>query len=186
MNKKRFLLIVGHNQIQKGEYSPVLGQQEWTYWRNIAEQIVAKNSDNEAIDIDIAIRNYRQSYKKEMQEILSKIRNSGIEYDCIFELHFNGVKDKSVGGAECLVYHKSVSHEIAKHLLNELHKDFGVKNRGLKYIHTPDERGGYGICKSKHPYILIEPFFGTNDKESSKFIDENKVSNFFMKFLKEI
>ena len=46
-------------------------------------------------------------------------------------------------------------------------------------------RGGYGICKSKDTYILIEPFFGTNEDESLRFSIEKDVADLFINFIKE-
>lgn len=179
---KKILLVVGHNEQQKGEYSNVLGEQEFNYWNNICNKI-----KEQLPDIDIAIRAYQASYQKEMQKIVNIINNEVPEYDLILEFHFNAWKvDRTVNGAECLVFHKSSTHEIAKRLLNELHSMFGVKNRGLKLIKDKGERGGYGIVKSKSPYILIEPFFGTNDDDANKFTNRDKVAKFFVDFIQSL
>ena len=187
MTKKRILLVVGHNEVQRGEFSPTLNNQEWVYWHNIAMQVWDYFSNKAGkYEVNVAIRNYKQSYTKEMKEVVFDINNSPVPYDYVFELHFNGVSDKSVNGAECLVFHKSSSHEIAKRFLNKLHSEFGIKNRGLKYVKSSSERGGYGICKSKAPYILLEPFFGTNEKDSEKFKDDYKIIQFFIDFIEEL
>lgn len=66
---------------------------------------------------------------------------------------------------------------------------FGSKIRGrngIIEIQDSKVRGGYGICKSKDTYILVEPFFGTNNDESLKYSIESDVVNLFVNFIKEI
>lgn len=184
MKMKKILIVVGHNNIQKGEYAKALGEQEYDYWKSVCEKIVEK-SNKQNLNVEMTLRDYKASYQKEMQKVVNLINEN--HYDIVFELHFNQYKpDKKVGGAECLVFHKSSSHNIAKSLLCKLQEEFGVKNRGLVLIKDKNERGGYGIVKSIAPYILVEPFFGSNDEEAQKFTDKEKVSNFFVEFLKGI
>ena len=58
--------------------------------------------------------------------------------------------------------------------------------RGLILVQDSKTRGAYGICKSKDTYILIEPFFGTNNEETLKFSVESDVVNLFVDFIKEM
>ena len=58
--------------------------------------------------------------------------------------------------------------------------------RGLILVQDSKTRGAYGICKSKDTYILIEPFFGSNNEESLKFSVESDVVNLFVDFIKEM
>lgn len=176
------MLVVGHNEKQKGEYCDILKEQEYSYWYDVCQKI-----KGQLPEIPVAVRRYRASYQKEMQEIVNEINNATPEYDLVLELHFNAWKpDPNVCGAECLVYHESCSHETAKRLLNELHSTFHIKNRGLKFIKSKNERGGYGIVKSKSPYILAEPFFGTNCDDAEKFADKDRVAKFFADFIKTL
>ena len=57
--------------------------------------------------------------------------------------------------------------------------------RGLILVLDSKTRGGYGICKSKGTYILVEPFFGSNKDESLKFSVEKDVVDLFVNFIKE-
>ena len=43
-------------------------------------------------------------------------------------------------------------------------------------------RGGYGICNTNCTYVLVEPFFGTNE-EASKFKDVRKMAHFIVDFI---
>ena len=58
--------------------------------------------------------------------------------------------------------------------------------RGLILVQDSKTRGAYGICKSKDTYILVEPFFGTNNEEALKFSVESDVVNLFIDFIKEM
>ena len=58
--------------------------------------------------------------------------------------------------------------------------------RGLILVQDSKTRGAYGICKSKDTYILVEPFFGSNNEESLKFSVESDVVNLFVDFIKEM
>ena len=57
--------------------------------------------------------------------------------------------------------------------------------RGLILVQDSKTRGAYGICKSKDTYILVEPFFGTNQDESLKFSIESDVVDLFVNFIKD-
>ena len=66
---------------------------------------------------------------------------------------------------------------------------FGSKirgNHGIILIEDSKTRGGYGICNSKDTYILVEPFFGSNNDESLKFSVEKDVVELFVNFIKEV
>ena len=57
--------------------------------------------------------------------------------------------------------------------------------KGLILVQDSKTRGGYGICNSKDTYILLEPFFGSNNDESLKFSIESDVVNLFIDFIKK-
>ena len=72
--------------------------------------------------------------------------------------------------------------------MHQLHNIFNVKirnNHGINLVSSSQVRGGYGICKSKWTYILIEPFFGSNPGEALKFYDKNRIVELLIKFIIE-
>lgn len=176
---KKVALIIGHNEKSKGSCSPCLNIYEFDYWKDIANGIKSE------IDVDVFTREYNKSYTTEMKQVIDQVHNSGV-YDLVIELHFNAVTDSEVHGAELLVYKNSKCLDLAKVLLNSICQEFNVKNRGLKRIQSVTERGGFGIVRCKYPYILIEPFFGTNPKDSEKFSNKEKVIKFFVDFIKNM
>ncbi|MBR8748697.1 hypothetical protein IX317_000356 [Fusobacterium sp. DD29] len=173
-------LLIGHNPKDKGAYSNVLGQYEYEYYRDVCSII------NEIDDsIDIYTREPIVGYVAQMVPVIEEMNKHN--YDFILELHFNAVKDTNVRGCETLVYKDSKKgHELALNFLKKVHETFDIPYRGgklieIKYQH---ERGGYGICNTKSPYILVEPFFGTNDIDSSKFKNRQDIAEFIVDFIR--
>lgn len=175
----RAALVIGHNREQKGAYSYMLGQYEYEYYKDIAG-IVAEL----APEIDIYERMPVGGYQSEMRPVVNSINKN--RYDLVLELHFNSAADTRAKGALCLV-HKSSStgKAIARKFLTKLHEKYGSGNRGLIEIASSRERGGYGICMTKCPYILIEPFFA-NNSECLKFKGRREFAEFIIEFIKEM
>ena len=201
-------LIIGHNKRSKGAYSQIVGS-EYDYWKGIAEKI---KTEIPAL-VDIYERKPNQYYTREMFEVLEELNKN--DYKFCMELHFNAAASEQANGCECLVYHKNEkAKELATDFMARLQNKFGSKirtkenvikvtmqekridgkireeerketTRGLILVQDSKTRGGYGICKSKDTYILVEPFFGSNNDESLKFSVEKDVVDLFVKFIKE-
>lgn len=199
-------LIIGHNQRAEGAYSQRLGR-EYNYWKGIAEKIKTKIPEL----VDIYERKPNEYYTREMFEVLEELNKNNYKF-CI-ELHFNAAVSEQANGCECLVYYKNnKAKELATNFMIRLQNKFGSKirtkenilketevvnrkektvekketTRGLILVQDSKTRGAYGICKSKDTYILVEPFFGTNNEEALKFSVESDVVNLFIDFIKEM
>ncbi|MDD7392469.1 MAG: N-acetylmuramoyl-L-alanine amidase [Fusobacterium gastrosuis] len=169
-------LIVGHNSRSKGAYSPFLNMSEYDYFKSIVDKI---NSIDDTIDI--YCREPNNNYIQEMKPIVEEINKHNYNY--ILELHFNG-GDRNVQGCECLVYKYAPKAKILAELfLDDLSKEYSQKNRGVKYVEKSSDRGGYGICKTRDTYILVEFFFGSNE-EARKFKNIDKLAKFIVKFIR--
>lgn len=175
-------LIIGHNSRSKGAYSIILGS-EYTYWKRIAEKIKTVIPQI----VDVYERKANKCYTKEMNEVLEELNKN--DYKFCIELHFNASTDGQANGCECYIYHKNnKAKELASYIMAILQNKFNSKirsNHGINLINSSKVRGGYGICKSKDTYILIEPFFGTNEDESLRFSIEKDVADLFINFIKE-
>ena len=198
-------LVIGHNKRSKGAYSQIVGY-EYDYWKRIAEKI---KTEIPAM-IDIYERKPNKFYVPEMNEVLKELNKN--DYKFCIELHFNSAGNGQANGCECLVYYKNEkAQELATNFMARLQNKFGSKirtkenilketkvvngkelttekkevTRGLILIQDSEIRGGYGICKSKDTYILVEPFFGSNNDESLKFSVEKDVVDLFVNFIKE-
>lgn len=175
-------LIIGHNSRSKGAYSIILGS-EYTYWKRIAEKIKTVIPQI----VDVYERKANKCYTKEMNEVLEELNKN--DYKFCLELHFNASTDSKANGCECYIYHKNnKAKELASYIMAILQNKFNSKirsNHGINLVASSHTRGGYGICKSKWTYILIEPFFGSNPGEAKKFSDENKIVELLVKFIIE-
>ena len=203
MNK--VALIIGHNDRSRGAYSPIL-LSEFKYCKRIAEKIKVEIPEI----IDVYERKPNKAYIPEMNEVLKELNKN--DYKFCLELHFNGSLNRDANGCECLVYWKNEkAKELATDFMARLQNIFGsnIRNKmnilkekkivngketevekkevtkGITLIQDSNVRGGYGICKSKDTYILLEPFFGTNQDESLKFSVEKDVVSLFVNFIKE-
>lgn len=198
-------LIIGHNQRSKGAYSTIVGS-EYDYWKRTAEKIKGEIPEF----VDIYERKPNKAYVSEMNEVLKELNKN--DYKFCMELHFNAAANGQANGCECLVYYENKkAQELATNFMARLQNKFGSKirtkentlkeikvvngkelttekketTRGLTLIQNGNTRGGYGICKSKDTYILVEPFFGSNNDESLKFSVEKDVVDLFVNFIKE-
>ncbi|WP_338953786.1 N-acetylmuramoyl-L-alanine amidase [Fusobacterium nucleatum] len=203
MNK--VALVIGHNDRSRGAYSPIL-LSEFKYWKKIAEKIKGEIPEI----IDVYERKPNKAYVPEMNEVLKELNKN--DYEFCLELHFNGSLNRDANGCECLVYWKNEkAKELATDFMARLQNVFGIKIRnkvnilkekkiingketevekkeatkGITLIQDSKVRGGYGICNSKDTYILVEPFFGSNQDESLKFSVEKDVVDLFINFIKE-
>jgi len=203
MNK--VALIIGHNDRSRGAYSPIL-LSEFKYWKRIADKIKGVIPEI----VDVYERKPNKAFIPEMNEVLKELNKN--DYKFCLELHFNGSLNRDANGCECLVYWKNEkAKELATDFMARLQNIFGSKIRnkvnvlkekkiisgketevekkentkGITLIQDSNIRGGYGICKSKDTYILVEPFFGTNQDESLKFSIESDVVDLFVNFIKD-
>ena len=119
-----------------------------------------------------------------MKPIVAEINNHN--YDLVLELHFNSSDNSQANGCECLIHSgNKITKEISKDFLIALNKEYSTRIRGVIEISNSKTRGGYGICNTKPDYILIEPFFGTNE-EAQKFEDVEKTAKFIIEFMRSI
>ena len=201
-------LVIGHNKRSKGAYSTIVGS-EYDYWKRITEKIKTEIP----LMVDIYERKPNQYYTREMFEVLEELNKN--DYKFCMELHFNAADNSQANGCECLLYYKNnKAKELATDFMARLQNKFDSKirtkenvikvtmhekridgktweeerketTRGLILVQDSKTRGGYGICKSKDTYILVEPFFGTNNEEALKFSVEKDVVDLFVNFIKE-
>lgn len=179
----KIALIIGHNKKAQGAYSKALQGTEWQYYNRFVE--VLKRLEPEMFDV--YRREPDKTYGTEMRKVLKNINDSGENYPLIVELHFNSAGESSINGTEVLAYKDSkVGIPIGFAFIDTICKEYKTKNRGIKAVTDENDRGGYGIMNSKEPYILIEPFFGSNEEEAKKFKDVEKFAKIFIDFIKEI
>lgn len=168
----RVLLVVGHNPVVQGAYSPHLQQSEYNYNLALARKLEGSRdvmyddvTSQLTLETSIAYRTDNSSRREFlMQTVVPMLQTT--DFDLIIELHFNSFIDPSATGMELL--HATGSAE-ARHLfetlLNGLSILMPLRNRGLKQLKR-DERGFSNVTMSygysSVPYCILEPFFGSN------------------------
>ncbi len=146
---KRVVLVVGHSFKQQGAINLELGITEYDYCMNLALELF-KYEEDEEIDLILKARN--KSYENLINEI------NTLNADLVIELHLNAY-NKIVQGTEVL-YAKSSSRskEIAQIFQNELVKNLGLNNRGIKGVEK-NANGAHLLYGTISPCIIVEPFF---------------------------
>lgn len=170
-------LVIGHNKRSKGAFSNYVGMSEYNYWKEVSNKVKLELGSM----VDVFERQPHQYYSTEMKEVVEKLHKK--KYDYVLELHFNAAGSEQAQGCECLAYSKSVKgQELAKIFNSLVSARLNIKNRGIINITSSKDRGGYGIMRCKYPYVLIEPFFCTNEKAIGFTTD--KLTEILIEFIK--
>lgn len=154
-------LIVGHNRKSAGAMAPIHGSEN-TFARKVCGYLLEFG-----VDADVLTRRYVEGrgYTAEMKEELEVI-NAG-NYDLCIEIHFNSSSNPDARGCEVLAHKNSTKGQAyGRAFCKALNALTGIPIRrgdGILPVSSVEERGGTGICLSKPPYILIEPFFASNN-----------------------
>ena len=155
----KFAFVVGHTQgPDKGAFSPFLGKTEFDLWKSFADGFLSDIGDVFTHDHTIT------SYGGRQEDTAAKTNN----YQVVFELHFNSAS-LSANGCEALYYKgNEKGKKIAEKYCSLMAAKMNYKNRGAKPI-TQDDRGGKFVTAQKPTALILEPFFGSNPDDCSKF-----------------
>ena len=163
-------IVVSHDVVEQGAVSKILDMTEYRFNCKVAD-VLCKYFDLYYRDPK------KRGYNSKMDELARQI--NGKPYDFVIELHFNkfdGIANKKGHGCEAVIFPSNKkSRELSNKILNEISKDFGVFNRGVKE-HGATERGYGFLSKIKSNCIILEPFFG-DENEALKFLDFEKYAN---------
>lgn len=157
MSKNKILLVPGHCITgDRGAFSSFLKQTEQGYNKRVANILKCRYSE----DYDV-YEHTIQGYNSRQNELAKFEDNKN--YKAVAELHFNASAHHTAQGSEVLFFYKSIKgREYAEIVLDEIIREFGLRNRGVKGISSGN---GYGFLKkTKAPAILVEPFFGDEPK----------------------
>lgn len=151
----RIAIIVGHNSRSRGAVRSKDGITEYDWNSSFAEKIEAFQPDLYMI----VKRQPGQSYGSEIREAYS--HTDGCE--ATVELHFNAAV-ASATGTETLSSGTSGSLKLCNLLQDGMVGALGLPDRGVK-MRQRDDRGGLSLWVGAAPAALIEPYFGSNDKD---------------------
>lgn len=168
----RIALVVGHNERDKGAYSPHLKMSEWDYWKLVAEELNKNFPDK----YDVFYRNPNLSYGRQMKEIVQAIK----DYDLAVELHWNSFNNEQANGCTVLYYKTNkCAEKLANRFQLNMERYYGIRKRDLMPLTDKDSNvnGSFGILNAKPTYILTELFFGSNKKECDKMAGYMQLAN---------
>jgi N-acetylmuramoyl-L-alanine amidase len=168
-------LVVGHNAKSKGAVSKWLNTNEFDFYSEVARLVKKK------LNVEIFTREYMNSYSKEMTKVVEQV-NKG-KFDLVIELHFNSFNGEA-SGCECLHWHTSRKGKVYSDKFNLLMKSKGVETRKNILVKDLSINGAYGVMKSNCPYILVEPFFADNKKDTDIVKSAENMANIIVEYIK--
>ncbi|MGL6130433.1 MAG: N-acetylmuramoyl-L-alanine amidase [Fusobacteriaceae bacterium] len=171
--------VIGHNSSDKGSFSKALNISEYDFFEKVANKIKSCSKKHK---VEVIKREFTGGYTKEMSKVVDYVNSNS--FDLVFELHFNAYNGVA-RGIEMLYFHKSSKgKEISQKLMSLHNSIIGLPERRIIPISESTERGGYGIVKSKMPYVLTESFFGDNSEDCA-LVSADKIADVFLEYLGE-
>lgn len=169
--------VVGHRKGKGGAYNSKFNVNEWDF-NNIIGRLWLYKCLNLGLNVSLE---YRDTYKRLPEKLNKQNPNAIISFHC------NGSFIPSVEGAEVLHWHNSIKGTaIGMIWLNEILEVTKNKDRGLKPISDPNQRGYHLFSKTKAPFVMVEPFFISNDKILHRFLcDKNPLVNAYVEATKK-
>ena len=165
-------IIVGHTQSNQGAHSATLGQSEYPWNYDLAEQIERENTNLEV-----------RTFLRNGVGIAGAYRASDSWGSRItVELHFNSSDNHRATGTGVLYYPGSENgRRLARLLFEEMDQVLGLGAwpGGSDGTVTPYQasgqarRGQTSLSAGRAPATLIEPFFGSNPTDSRR-AEQNK------------
>jgi N-acetylmuramoyl-L-alanine amidase len=165
---KKIAICVGHSRSGDNGATTVDGESEWEFNHPVAlqmERLLRKAGHDALVFYD-----YKgSSYSSAMSWVAKEIRDFGASL--AVELHFNS-GPPTANGYEFLYWHRSArSGRLASCFHFEFKKAYPqLRSRGLKPLNSTS-RGAAFVQRTHCPAILMEPFFGSNEKECDFFAD---------------
>ncbi|HCG7330488.1 N-acetylmuramoyl-L-alanine amidase [Vibrio parahaemolyticus] len=150
---KTICIVVGHSANKGGAYNNEKKLGEYDY-NHVLAGLIAEKIHHQNVRPIIMYRG--DSYSGMVKDV------NETSADFAIELHCNGVKNKSVQGAETLFCHTSKpSRQLAERLQNAVQGVMKQNDRGLKPI-EPNGRGWAFLRYTNMPSVILEPFFISN------------------------
>ena len=174
---KKIAVIVGHTEKSQGAISPFKDKlpSEWRFNSEIAEGL--RSPEVDIYYYDPSIIGYKYRVDKLAEEINSK------DYEVVIELHYNASGNPQANGTEALYYFNSKEGKRISDLFCEMFSAmFKTKNRYAKGLYNKKQRGFYFLESIKAPAIILEPIFGTSEKDINLFIESKDSYKEFLQY----
>ena len=156
-------IIIGHTKLKPGACSPWGLPCEFELNKQIAEAVAEFDLEVDVFEHE----SYKYGYKYMTRRTASRI-NKG-DYDLVLELHYNAAHP-SAHGAEALYYFRNPkARELALRFSLQMAAKMGYRNRGAKALVNEKDRGFWAVFYPNPTTLILEPFFGTNKDDVSRF-----------------
>ena len=160
----KLAIIVGHTEADEGALSVPMNVQEYTWNKDLADRILAVDSEVE-----------RKMFLRDHVGISGAYRASDDwGADLSVELHFNSADSKSATGSAVLYFPGSKKGKrFAGHIFEGMSGALGLRDwpKGTGGVVTPfqasgkAQRGLTSLRAGRAPATLLEPFFGSNPED---------------------
>jgi len=162
--------VIGHHKLSKGAFSKWFQRKEYDFWKGFECEL------KEVGDVFYHDQ-FIFGYNSRQRAMAKKTK----DYDVVFEVHFNSFKGETQG-CEALYYH---TNEKTKDICDKfcfVYSSLSDGNsRGSKPLSNDKQRGFGFVYYQRTNAVILEPFFGDNYTDCSKFeinkfIDAVKIS----------
>lgn len=180
-NKKRFAIVIGHTQLRQGACGINIPC-EFKYNSKVSE-FLCDIADTYYYD------SYNFGYKSMVKRNATKLNRE--DYDLVLELHYNASAPQANGTEIFYFWNNREGKHYATQLSEMISKKFDTRNRGAKSMMLIEgqkaPRGYWAVALPKATTLLLEPFFGSNPKDSRNFKDkECEYAEIIREFLNSI
>ena len=178
----RVAFVIGHHKNAKGAYSDFFKQKEYDFYTEVMQHLEKKIGKQSIFHHTPNILGYTKRVKSTANRL------NKYPFDLVIELHFNAATPQA-NGCETLYYFNSKkSKEFAKEFTKTVVDFTGIKSRngGIKALSNKKDRGFASVFYPKAPTILIEPFFGTNEKDCMRIHSTSSMACILEDFLTKI
>lgn len=161
---KKIAIVLGHRKDKPGAYSPFLKEYEYEFNSGLLYELSIRLRD---FDTCVYLKDGLTT-EKVYEEIAKR------KPDIAIELHFNSHLDSSAYGTETLClqgygyYAKIMQNAISAALMRDKDGDRGIK------ICDQGDRGYDNISLLSCCTLLLEPFFGSNQKDCNLIVVRRK------------
>ena len=156
----KIAIVIGHSLDNQGAYGNA-GIGEWQFNDELIQDMFHSGMLPGKHEIYVLYRSADiKGYTNQMHDLHRRIDDLGCTVS--IEMHFNSFSDPSANGNEVL-YCSEGGKKIAD-VFDSALDALPNRDRGVKKV-TKSDRGGGFCCRGKSYAIILEPFFGANQKD---------------------
>jgi len=165
-NDKKVAFVLGHTEEKMGAFSEFLGDSEFDFWHDVYDVVLKDLGD--LFEHNPRIHSYTQRQKAMAQRTK--------DYDLVLELHFDAATPKAHGCHAIYYFDNKKAKDLAEVFSTSMERIMGIKARHNTACYNSKIRGGGFIMAQKPMALLLEGFFGTNERDVDLF--EKNLHNF--------